>query len=197
MTEETRETLELLVEKAYLLAGGRFLNYDQAHGGTGIQISFKPDEVSIQSNLPDDEALQAFLTTFRMFYQPRDRISFVKLEANVLNDPGVSSTWKEGFKQLYQDMNQFLDRPSALKISIFGDVPTAREILETFLYGDHIHVNSDKRARWKQWMREPITAALLKAELNMILQDMFGNAIDYLTQITVQELAAHSAQGAS
>jgi hypothetical protein len=106
MRDETGQALALFVEKANRLLSGRFVQYIQEHGGPSYKISFergKDTEVEIKA--PDQEAIDAFILTFRFFIQKNERISFRGL-TKVLDDDGLSDEWKQGFSQYSEIQRQ-------------------------------------------------------------------------------------------
>jgi hypothetical protein len=55
-----------------------------------------------------------------------------------------------------------------------GEPITRRQILETFLYGDNVHVNATQRETFNQWRRLPDLFGELQLEFVTILGFMFG-----------------------
>jgi hypothetical protein len=58
---------------------------------------------------PNQEAIEAFVLTFRYFIQNNERISFGSLNNNVLPDPAITDNWRNEFTRVRNDVNQLLE----------------------------------------------------------------------------------------
>jgi hypothetical protein len=68
---------------------------------------------------------------------------------------------------------------------------TRRKILETFLYGDNVHVNVTDRETFNQWRRLPDLFRELQLEFVTILGFMFGRILE-VAAASKQELDLHA-----
>jgi len=156
VNQSTRETLELFVEKADLLKSRNFFKIIQEQGGIKISVSMKIGQpVAINDNVPDPESVDAMMVTFRMFIQDNDRISIRNL-SKLLVDPGLSGNWKDRYSQARDTLNQALDGHLGLDLRHEGHTLTARQIMDTFIYGEIAHTNSEKRAQYQRWLSSPM-----------------------------------------
>ena len=188
MDDEARKTLELFVEKADRLA--KYVRENQARnsivvspgGLVGVFRNSEEEEWQVASTL------DGFLVTFRMFVQPGDRIALYSLERDSQRQPkrqkprlldlaGLSPDWYEKVEQAYQlvDVALAIAPPNLM----YNDEPiTRRKILETFLYGDNVHVNAAHRETFNQWRRLPDLFGELQLEFVTILGFMFGQILE-------------------
>jgi len=141
--------------------------------------------------------LDGFLVTFRMFVQPRDRIALYPLardsqrqpipqKPELLDLPGLSLDWHEKVEQAYKLVDDFLAiAPPYLIYN--GESITRRKILETFLYGDNVHVNDPERDTFNEWRRLRDFFGKLQLEFLAILGFMFRQILE-VAEASKQEL---------
>jgi hypothetical protein len=182
MDEASRTTLELFVEKVERLA--KYIRENDARntivinpgGLMGVFRNGEDKEWQVASTL------DGFLVTFRMFVQPRDKIALYSLERvsqgqpkqqkpKLLDIEGLSPDWYEKVKQAYTHIDDALN---IARFSYNGQSITRREILETFLYGDGVHINVTYRETLKQWRRLPDLFGDLQLEFTITLVFMFS-----------------------
>ena len=132
--------------------------------------------------------LDGFLVTFRMFVQPRDRIALYPLardsqrqpkpqKPELLDLPGLSPGWYEKVERAYQlvDLTLAIAPPN---FTYNGEPLTRRKVLETFLYGDNVHVNATDRETFNEWRRHSDLFGELKFEFVNILGFMFARILE-------------------
>jgi len=136
----------MFTEKAEELMESSFAQYILSNNVARLTILIDREGFSIGEPLPDMDSLKAFVLTFRFFVQDRDQISFRALE-NILDDPDISIEWKQGYLQIRQEINNFLN--SKVTITSDGEQPTYRQVQEGFLYGSLAHLN--KREIFSKW----------------------------------------------
>ncbi len=99
-----------------------------------------PNELSIPGL--DEEALDAFLLTFRFFIQDKESISLRRFCEDTVPSLQLSTDDVAAISRVRADLNTFLDSrlilpwtfpPTAFKIT------THRDLVYTFLYGQHAH----------------------------------------------------------
>lgn len=187
MNDQTQRVLALFVEKSDLLENRNFVKYVSEHGISYTLKMSVGQPVETQLTVPDDEALAALMVTFRMFIQDNDAISFRNL-GKLMDDAGLSENWKAQVNEVRQIVNEQLDRPPAVAIDYLGIRPTAREILNVFVYGDIAHTSETKRSQFLEWKQNPLLFQLFQHSFHAILM-MLLDAINYIAQMTKLELA--------
>ena len=201
MDEASRKTLELFVEKAERLA--KYVRENHARnsivvnpgGLIGVFRHAEDEEWQIASTL------DGFLVTFRMFVQPRDRIALYSLvrdsqrqpipqKPKLLDLPGLSPKWYEKVERAYQlvDLTLSIAPPNLM---YNGEPITRRKILETFLYGDNVHVNAPDRETFNEWRRNSDLFGELKFEFVTILGFMFARIVG-VAEACKQELSLNA-----
>jgi hypothetical protein len=191
MREDTRNTLELTVEKANKLMSLRFTQYLLKGGDMSVNLSWRQGQpLVISSSGPDDESQDAFVLTFRFFIQNNERTSLSNM-AKCSNDPDVSETWKHEIARVRADVNSYLDThpPMLLKINN-GSAPTVREIVDVFVYGGLAHATPGKKERFDSWHREPVIFPFFALVFQTALADLL-HAIAYIGVLSKTELQEH------
>jgi hypothetical protein len=188
MDDEARKTLELFVEKADRLV--KYIRENHARnsivvnpgGLIGVFRNAEGEEWQIASTL------DGFLVTLRMFVQPRDRIALYPLardsqrqpipqKPKLLNLPGLSPGWCEKVERAYQLVDALLViTPPNLIYN--GESITRRKVLETFLYGDNVHVNAPERETFNEWRRNSDLFGELQFEFLNILGFIFSRILE-------------------
>jgi hypothetical protein len=193
MDEVSRNTLELFVDKAERLA--KYIRENHALNSIVVNPG---GLLGVFRNAEDEEwqvasTLDGFLVTFRMFVQPGDRIALYSLERDsqerdsqrqpkrqkpkLLDLAGLSPDWYEKVEQAYKLVDVALAvTPPNLMFN--GEPITRRKVLETFLYGDNVHVNATKRETFNQWRHLPDLFGELQLEFVTILGFMFGRILE-------------------
>ncbi len=184
MKTETKEVLEHFVEKAKKL---------EEYSPDKIQIRFTsfPNEEnqSLEVIGQDQQKIDAFLLTFRMFIQSGDMISLNNLNNNIVNDPDISPKWRDEFKILYEEYHSYLKSYPSVKVLPQGDFfPTRGEIMKTVLYGNlgHLKLKSIQRKRFKEWMKLPFNPGYVDFEFLQILKKL-SNIIKQIAFLTQNE----------
>jgi len=186
MRAETREALELFVEKADELMVSSFVRSLVEHG-TQVTISWTAEEpvLKIERSGPQQESIAAFVLTFRFFVVANEASSFRSLSQKVLDDPGLSENWKRNFAEAREDWNNYLDS-SVTWLSLNGQHPVRRNILFTFLYGGLAHANvAVTRQKFKLWQADPVFFPFAADEFQQVLM----NPLDVIAQIS--QLSEH------
>lgn len=187
MKQETKDALEVFIEKAYRL---RSLGFNQKAEKISFRWTWKKEGEELEILGPDREQMEAFVLTLRFFIQKKEHSSFRWLDGNVLDDAGLSNHWKQEFEKIRNKLNEYLDKPPEIIPLRFSDgsMPTCREILYTFLYGDLAHVEKPKREEYKRWMSMPkIAQGMLQTQFLQILKNLY-EAINYIAGLTEKEL---------
>ena len=135
---------------------------------------------------PDDEAIDAFLLTYRMFVQPRDGISLWQIAALYPTLP-VAPTLKQGVVATIAAIDR--DLAATCVIQHGPTSLTRKDVHDAFLYGDKAHMNAPHKAIRDTWVRHQDLNALMTAEFVDILQVFLG-AIMWMRDANVEALQA-------
>ena len=167
--EEAVRRLRLFNEKAEILLEKRSFLEKVSAENAGFQLKWSDSVVTMRRIGADDEATDAFVTTFRMFIQPRDNISISQtLELyDQLDVPPEVKVWAKEFREDYDRFRQqhgpvakiviqkTRQGPDGEPIVVEEEILTNELVLETFIYGDIAHTNDDKRKRFQHWKSLP------------------------------------------
>jgi len=141
---------------------------------TGFTVSLKnireQPSLEVQRRGPDDEAIDAFVLTFRFFILDNEKSSFRNL-ASIYDALPISEEKKNNFKEARAYINKALDSTSFLNID--GMTLTYRHILETFIYGGLSHANENKKKEYDIWMLNPFSNQIVTNEFVYILGYIF------------------------
>jgi hypothetical protein len=178
MNEETRKTLELFVTKANELQRRDFLRYFEAKGKVGLSYHVNDDGSSeLEIIGPDEDAVLAFMTTFRLFIQEGEPISIRSISKVFEKDNDISQNFKDRFSEAREHLNSYLDE-CPIQTEPPSKKPTRREILDIFINGDIFHVkDAEKRSTYLKWAKSPIQFTLYNNEFDL--------AVDYVAQIII------------
>jgi len=159
--QEDLEALELFNGKAEILKNSSFVKF-LLEQKPGFTISWDKDEsMRTETRWPNEEAIRAFILTFRFFIQKREKSSFRRM-ARVYDNLPISQEKKELFKNARKKLNEFLDSNSPLAIN--EQFLTYRQILWTFIYGEFAHANEKYKPMYDQWMSYGIFTMMLYHE---------------------------------
>lgn len=194
-------TLRLFNEKvARLAATGFMARYDNANPevvATCEEATFElvgPTEVvmtaRIRSGLPEinlDE-IEAFVLTYRMFTQRKDRISLDSL-ARVYDRPWMPPEATAPFTDARAEVNAYLDSPTSL---LDGPEPIhVRHLMKVVIYGGLAHTDPAKEQILRSWMDSGGLAGFVWAEFIVALKRMmhFLNYFSDLNTAVLNNLA--------
>jgi hypothetical protein len=130
--------------------------------GVSIKINKREDglyDLIQERTGPLDEAIDAFVLTFRFFIQDNEPISFRNL-ADLYERAPIDKRLKDDFSSLREQINSYLDSNSALRITINEETLTHRKILETIIYGGLSHANFEKKKKYDFWMKTHLRAMI-------------------------------------
>jgi hypothetical protein len=105
----------------------------------------------IQSWIPefDQDEIDAFVLTFRLFTQDNDRISLRRLSQIYASDWLQGGNAQECFEDARKQLNDHLD--SAAKIAFGDTVISIRFIADVVIYGGLAHTNEEKSKIFQNW----------------------------------------------
>lgn len=178
--DEAVGRLRLFNEKAEILVEQRSFLEKVSADGAGFRLRWSDNIVSTQRIGADDEARDAFVTTFRMFIQPKDNISISQtLDLyEQLDVPDEVKLWAKEFRQDYQRfrkecgpdeiiMQRTRNGTDGQPIVAEEEILTNELILETFIYGDIAHVNDDKRKRIQKWKSSLVVFPMIQTRFEL------------------------------
>jgi len=180
--------MELFVEKAHRILNGSYVR-SLNENGNRLNISgkfYEKPTISVEYIAPDTDAKDALITTYRMFQQENDRISLRNM-AKIASDPHVTQDWKDHFSFAYKFVNKYLDGIPDMDLSPEGKTLSAREILDTFIYGEYAHTNKKKRDRYLKWKSEPMMFSLISLAFDRAMSVVI-NVIRYISELCELEL---------
>ncbi len=130
-------------------------------------VSWQAGEgTTITSTDFNQELLDAFVLTFRMFIQNNERISIGRMKA-LYDEMDVRQELKDRFDDARNDLNAYLNhRPT---FTVAGEPESYRELKEIVLFGDLSHMNEAKRAIFRQWMSDPLIEPHIWTQFLIIL----------------------------
>ena len=92
-------------------------------------ISNEGEAVKMSRILPDQDAIDAFVLTFRFFIQDNEKSSFKRLSESFEKLP-ISPELKKQFVEQRIGLNNYLD--SKINMNLYGFTPSRRETLRYF-----------------------------------------------------------------
>jgi len=187
--------LKLFNEKAEKLANLSFIQ-ELTAPNTGVTIAGKQQDdgtVAVTSELrgPSQEAVDAFVLTFRFFIQNNERSSLRNIAA-VYDSAPLDKALKDRFRSARDSINKLLDSPNLGNIKHNDVHPTNREIMDVFIYGGLAHASPNKHELFRQWMAFPPAAVLFQNTFTLILGNLL-QGIMYITRLNqkaIQQLSA-------
>lgn len=180
--------MENFVKRTERLERSSWAKRIAAQGGTDLSMSFGTGGSSMSHNLPNEEELDAFLLTGRMFVQNNDPVSFGNM-GKLEGDPDVSEGWKDRVRNARAELNGYLD--SASNFNIDGVARTHRDIFKIFLYGGLAHTDATLAPIYELWKSNPLGYPLIEQRFHGILGRIMY-AATYLAHFTRLELAGET-----
>jgi len=183
------EAFELFNEKVDKLTRLSFIKA-MLEPDSGVTLSWKAVESggyeeSHERRGPEEEAIEAFVHTFRYFIQDNE-ISSLRMMADHYRDAPIDNSLKKEFADVRKQINDFLDGKSDFPIDYNGEVLTRRRIMDTFVYGGLSHATdsntkriSEKKKLYDAWMGIPPFRPLIENEFVYTL----ANILDALVHI--------------
>jgi hypothetical protein len=168
--EQDIALLRLYCEKASELNDSAFLLAIREGPRTTFQLGGQPFR-AVREGGPSTEAMKAFVLTFRLFLQDRDRLSFRAMES-LLSALPVESQVKSEAVTIRGSVNAYLDRFSPFVIK--SEAIPRRSLLDAWLYGEVAHVNPDKREILRGWRVEDDVRPLWQYEFESVVVHLTG-----------------------
>ena len=144
------------------------MNYLKETGRLSVNISaHKGQEVQVTRILPDQDAIEAFVLTFRFFIQDNEKSSFRQISQTYDKLP-ISSELKRNLVDWRKELNDYLDKKTS--VTIQGRNPSNRELLDIFIYGGLAHANPQKKAIYDEWKKMGFVYQILEVEFCSVLE---------------------------
>jgi hypothetical protein len=161
-------SLRLFNEKAVKLLNTRFVKCLEETGQLSVSISAnKGQGVQVTRILPDQDAIDAFVLTFRFFYQDNEKSSFRQI-SQTYKKLAISSKLKGNFVDWRKGLNDYLDKKIGMTIQ--GKNPSRRELLDIFIYGGLAHANPQKKAIYDEWKKMGFVYSILEVQFCSVLE---------------------------
>jgi len=184
--------LQLYNDLATELNDSSFLYHIRSSSGTSFRFETSPFRILSQGQT-SDEALKAFLLTFRLFIQERDRLSFRAI-ARLLRKMPIATVLKREIVEIHNEVDDYLTRPSPFVI--YGEQISRRALLSTLMYGRLAHVDREKRATLERWTVGDDVYPMFRHEFEIVVIHL-AQAVFWVRQVNlraIQELNALSEQ---
>jgi len=117
----------------------------------------------------DEDEVDSFVLTYRMFTQRNDRISLPSLAA-IYQNGWIPDEARERFNDARSQLNQYLDSAATARMGV-QDIPI-RSLLNVVIYGGLAHTNKDKHRIYRAWMQDSGMSGFLWAEFLAALKEM-------------------------
>ena len=174
--ESLKGSLSLFNEKADKLLRMSFVK-TIFETKTGVTLSWKAREDGLYDEFhvrrgPEEEAIDAFVLTFRYFIQDNETTSFRKMADHYSSLP-TDVCYKNEFDEVRNEVNAFLDSHPDFQIEYNGKMYSRREIMDIFMYGGLSHANASKKKLYDEWMSIPALKHLAENEFVYIISSIF------------------------
>lgn len=189
-TNDFKTALILFNEKADKLLRLSFVE-TMFKTNTGVTLSWTAredgqyDEVHVRQG-PQEEAIDAFVLTFRYFIQDNEATSFRKMAQSYADAP-IGDSFKTQFAEIRETINSFLDSPPDFQIQYNGKTYSRREIIDIFVYGGLSHANPSKKTLYDEWMLIPPFKPLAENEFVYAISCVL-RAIEWIKDLNSQVL---------
>jgi hypothetical protein len=186
--DKIAKALRLFNEKSDKLARLSFME-KMRHPDAGVTIQFDHPKggtptVTQERRGPEEEAIDAFVLTFRFFIQNNETTSFHNMEQHYLAAP-LDSVLQQEFVNLKKEINDYLDEQ--VNINYNNEDLTRRRIMDVFMYGGFSHATEDKRRIYKTWMSDLFISKYLENIFLMTMADIH-NAIVLIKSLNEKAL---------
>jgi hypothetical protein len=174
MYKETKRILDLIVDKANKLRDFSFETH-VAQTGLGFKGTIQDDGTwLLEFGIPDVKERDAFLLTFRLFYQENEPISFPNL-TDLFDDLSLSDEYKNEVTATRQIYFDYINGSSSYTVDLFEGHPTRKQMLDVGLYGGLVHTNRpDRTTQFHIWASDDIRANLFEQEFTSFLIRILG-----------------------
>ncbi|MHA1215684.1 MAG: hypothetical protein ACTSPG_10320 [Candidatus Hodarchaeales archaeon] len=171
--EDSIRALRLFNRKAERLKDSSFTDYiNRRLNRASINYSIE-NGLSIERIGASQEEIEAFALTLRFFMQDNEPCSFHNM-ASHYDEIQMPQELHDCFTGLRDGLNSFLDNGESMVVEN-GNRIKFREVLETFIWGDLAHSNSDYEQKFSRWMVNSVQSVLLYLDFVYILSGFLQN----------------------
>lgn len=171
-------------EKVEMLRRSRFVQRVMADGGITSTTSAGEDKtLTIDLKGPDEDNLAAFVTTYRFFIQPRDKIDrpHMKEVYEALRDEFGFAKGEN--REAIEHAIMALDSADAYfagltPLEINGEPLSRATLHNVIIYGGTAHANRDKKAIYDSWAAMP-TFPLITFHFLTVVLDALGSIMSF------------------
>jgi hypothetical protein len=186
--DKIAKAFRLFNEKAEKLARLSFLE-KMDDPNAGFTLSFKNleeggSEVRQERRGPEEEAIDAFVLTFRFFIQDNEPSSFRQM-AEHYNAAPIEQDLKDKFTKVRENINTYLDTP--VNINYNHEELTCRRIIYVYIYGGLSHADEAKRRLHKTWVNDPYMGKFIEHIFVSSLANIH-DAIAYIKKLNEEAL---------
>lgn len=185
MHEDAIRSLKLFIGKVERLQS---LSLVRTLVEKGSRLSFswtaESGALTLAAAGPEAEQIDAFVLTMRLFMQDNDQISLRNM-AQLYEGLPVSAELKNYFAMHRANLNQSLE--ARCMLSVNGDHPTRREVLDTVLYGQLSHLTPAHRQRYLAWVQPPMAGSIIDFEFVGVLV-LFLRTLGVMAEISRRAL---------
>lgn len=116
----------------------------------------------------DQDSIDAFVLTFRMFIQKSDRVSLKSLE-KIYNKSWMPEEAKASFIEAKRAVDEYL--ASDIFLEVKGESISRGFLVDTILYGGLAHSDASKESKFRKWTRSG-AAGFIWVEFVVAMKDM-------------------------
>ena len=170
-TEQILRKFRIFNEKVEVLHLRSYIGKSSAPGA-GFSFKWSDVTTTLTHSGADDEATDAYILTFRLFFLKKDGIGISEILSHYQN-MNVTDELKSWASSMKNDFNIFLDEPGDFQLDLGNGPLPNRRIFDVFLYGGYAHVNDDENKRniFESWRKSPFFA-LLRTKFDDILMEL-------------------------
>lgn len=184
------EALNLFNEKADKLFRLSFVK-TMFETNTGVTLSWKARDDGLYDEFherrgPEEEAIDAFVLTFRYFIQDNEATSFRNMAVHYANAP-IAVALKDEFNEIRKQVNDFLDAQPDFHLEHDGKTYSRREIMDIFMYGGLSHAKSSKKKIYDEWMSIPPFKPIAENEFVYTISTIL-KAIKWIRDLNIRAL---------
>ena len=180
------KTLDYFDAKVERLSELRFTKFVTTASLSTPPLNEDPLEY-LRRETPDDESIDAFVLTMRLFMQDNEPISIRNIDA-LLQALPIPDELKALSAEARADLNALLDSYTPLRVK--GEHLTNRRVCDVYFYGWLAHgSNEAKREEYLAWRAVPRTYGWTKVLFLMTLADKL-EYLFWLRRLTAQVRAA-------
>jgi ASC-1-like (ASCH) protein len=165
------DQLKLFNKKAEKILKTGFVKHLKEKRVLRISLTGEGNKAIVETILPNQDSIDAFVLTFRFFYRSSERCSFGNL-AKLYERAQVSETLKKEFSEVRRKVNEDLDRVFPYEIK-GCTATTNRDFFDMVLFGGLAHADPPKAREFDELMRTPIVADMVQFTFCKILGFMF------------------------